>query len=74
MPPSALSSFTAISTVGVVVSPRSITLKPHKAVKEDNDQIRPDIKAAIERAERDCVISNAIRGNVEIVVEEEVRS
>jgi peroxiredoxin-like protein len=52
----------------------SITLKPRITVKEDNDQIRQDIKAAIERAERACVISNAVRGNVKIVVEEEVRS
>lgn len=52
----------------------SITLKPRITVEKDTTQIRQDIKSAIERAERACLISNAIRGNVEIRVEEEVRS
>lgn len=50
----------------------SITLKPRITVKEDSAQIRQDIQAAIERAESACLISNAIRGNVELKVEAEI--
>jgi len=50
----------------------SITLIPRITVAEDNSQIRQDIDAAIERAERACLISNAIRGNVELKIEAEI--
>jgi len=48
----------------------SITLKPQITIVND-EQIRQDVNAAIERAERACLISNAIRGNVELTIEAE---
>jgi|GEM_PF-4575847 len=49
----------------------AITLTVQIALPEDNAQIRADIQSAIERAERACLISNAIRGNVQLAVQTE---
>jgi len=47
----------------------AITLRPQ--ITTDTDA-RQDIDAAIERAEQACLISNAIRGNVELKVEAQI--
>lgn len=49
----------------------SITLTVQVALQEDSAQIRADVQSAIERAERACLISNAIRGNVQLTIETE---
>lgn len=51
----------------------SITLKPLLTIADDNEKIRQDIDAAIERAKQACLITNAIRGNVEMKVEVELK-
>jgi len=50
----------------------SITLTVQIALSEDNAQIRADIQSAIERAERACLISNAIHGNVQLMIQTEI--
>ncbi len=50
----------------------AITLHPQIAIDNDSDKTRQDVNAAIERAEQACLISNAIRGNVELKVEADI--
>ena len=50
----------------------AITLHPQIAIDTDSEKTRQDIDAAIERAEQACLISNAIRGNVELKVEAQI--
>lgn len=51
----------------------SITLNPIITVVDD-EQVRQDVNAAIERAQRACLISNTIRGNVELNIEATFKS
>lgn len=46
----------------------AITLQPSITIA-DNEQIKQDVYAAIQRAKSACLISNAIRGNVEVTIE-----
>ena len=50
----------------------AITLHPQISIDTDSEKTRQDIDAAIERAEQACLISNAIRGNVELKVEAQI--
>lgn len=50
----------------------AITLYPQIVIDNDHQEIQSDIDAAIERSERACLISNAIRGNVKLQVEAEI--
>jgi peroxiredoxin-like protein len=50
----------------------AITLHPQIAIDTDSEKTRQDIDAAIERAGQACLISNAIRGNVELKVEAQI--
>jgi peroxiredoxin-like protein len=52
----------------------SITLKPLLTIANDDEKIRQDIDAAIERTKQACLISNSIRGNVELKVEVELKT
>lgn len=52
----------------------SITLKPLLTIANDNETLRQDIDSAIERAKQACLISNSIRGNVELKVEVEFKN
>ncbi|MEO6906373.1 MAG: OsmC family protein [Abditibacteriaceae bacterium] len=47
----------------------AITIHPQIAIDSDSEKTRQDVNAAIERSEQACLISNAIRGNVELKVE-----
>ena len=50
----------------------AITLHPQITIDSDEDKTRQEITAAIERSEQACLISNAIRGNVELKIEAQI--